>query len=272
MIGFREPAEIKNLLERFLGNASYSLKIVLKPLINSLEGEEPLKNFLAELFSLSVQVRDALNLYAQELGNHENSFHEWKIISQFAAAYPGDPAIISPLYLNLIHLNPGEAIYLPDGILHAYIYGLGVELMANSNNVLRGGLTSKHVDIPELLRVLDFTPYKPEILEGLGDSYGEHEYPVPCREFSLSVFRGGENIFLETGPSIILVTEGKLEISRPGSDTRVTTGITLKQGESAFIPAGNRGLIFSGNYTVYAAGTGLLPKSDDANPDSQDLI
>ena len=264
MAGFREPLEIKNLLELFLSNASYSLKISLKPLLFALEENAPLKKFLGLLFSLSPQLLDALNSYALEQGAQGNPPAEWKYIAQFAAAYPRDPAIISPLYLNLIHLDPGEAIFLPAGILHAYVYGLGMELMANSDNVLRGGLTSKYIDIPELMHVLDFSPFKPEIIKGIGDASGEYEYPVPSREFSLSVIKGGENIYLETGPSIIFVTEGKLTINTPASagGINMIPEIILEKGESAFIPAGNKGLIFSGGYTLYTAGIGLITNAD----------
>jgi mannose-6-phosphate isomerase len=270
MAGFREPREIKANLEEFLRDAPQSLVTALRPLTEALEGENPLKTFLQELFSLSPFVRKALGNYAQ--GSSE--YDEWEFVSRFAELFPDDPAIISPLYLNLIQLNPGEAIYLPAGILHAYVHGMGVELMANSNNVLRGGLTPKHIDIPELLRVLDFASYKPEILKGIGEatesthssesklSIGEYEYPVPCKEFSLSVIQGGDHIYLETGPSIILVTHGELRINGPSE-------IILTRGESAFIPAGNNGLKFSGVYTVYAAGTGPLPETNNTETEQE---
>jgi mannose-6-phosphate isomerase len=278
MAGFREPREIKAKLEWFLHNAPQSLVTALSPLTDALEGENPLRTFLKELFSISPFVRESLGKYAcgnyargNNAGNQKSLFgldeeipdypDEWKLVTHFAKFFPGDPAIISPLYLNLIRLNPGEAIYLPAGVLHAYINGMGVELMANSNNVLRGGLTPKHVDIPELLRVLDFTPFQPEILkiEDASEStvsVGEYEYPVPCKEFSLSVIRGGTHIYLETGPSIVLVTQGELIINGLAETV-------LKKGESAFIPAGNSRLKFSGNYTVYAAGTGPLTEFDN---------
>jgi mannose-6-phosphate isomerase len=255
MAGFREPHEIKVRLEWFLHNAPQSLLTALAPLTDALERENPLKTFLEELFSLDPIVREELGNYAIDQGQYglyeyKSEYpDERKLIARFAKFFPDDPAIISPLYLNLIKLNPGEAIYLPAGIFHAYVYGLGIELMANSNNVLRGGLTPKHIDIPELLRVLDFKPFQPEILRATGET--EYEYPVPCKEFSLSVIQGGDYIYLETGPSIILVTQGELTIN--GLEQTI-----LKKGESAFIPAGNNGLKFSGNYTAYTAGIGPL--------------
>ena len=87
---------------------------------------------------------------------------------ELSERYPGDAGVLAALLLNLVVLAPGEALYLPAGNLHAYLSGAGVELMANSDNVLRGGLTSKHVDVAELLRVLDFTPHTPPVLHGVG--------------------------------------------------------------------------------------------------------
>jgi mannose-6-phosphate isomerase len=139
--------------------------------------------------------------------------------ARIGALYPGDVGVVSALMLNLLKLEPGEAIYLPAGNLHAYLGGTGVEIMASSDNVLRGGLTPKHVDVPELLRVLDFsplsvTPLRPEP-SGL-----EHVYDTPAREFRLSYFElGGQSLEVTvSGPEIWLVTAGTIELSaRDGS-------------------------------------------------------
>ncbi len=93
---------------------------------------------------------------------------EARMALELSERYPGDAGVLAALLLNLVVLAPGEALYLPAGNLHAYLSGAGVELMANSDNVLRGGLTSKHVDVAELLRVLDFTPRTPPVLHGVG--------------------------------------------------------------------------------------------------------
>lgn len=95
----------------------------------------------------------------------------WATVRVLAEHYPGDPGIAISLLLNTIVLGRGEALYLPAGNIHAYLSGLGIELMGPSDNVLRCGLTPKHVDVPELLRVVDFTPVadprlRPEVLEG----------------------------------------------------------------------------------------------------------
>jgi mannose-6-phosphate isomerase len=172
-------------------------------------------------------------------------------MARFAELYPGDPAVIAPLYLNLLALKPGEAIYLDAGVLHAYIEGFGVELMANSDNVLRGGLTSKHIDVPELMDILDFSPRHPRILKPEEPVPAYYTYTSSCGEFALSVMRGrgGEIPFPESGPSIAVVTRGEVRITAPGA------GLTLSPGESAFIPARQTGepLVFSGSFTAYIA-------------------
>src|SRR5690606_29981160 len=81
-----------------------------------------------------------------------------RLIRTLAEHHPGDIGVVVALLMNVVELAPGEAIYLPAGILHAYVRGVGVEILANSDNVLRGGLTGKHVDVPELRKILDFTP------------------------------------------------------------------------------------------------------------------
>ena len=113
---------------------------------------------------------------------------EAKTLLELGERYPGDAGVLAAMLLNRMHLEPGEAIYLPAGNLHAYLRGVGVEVMANSDNVLRGGLTPKHVDVPELLRVLDFTPAAEESLHPAVDRDGfELDYRTPADEFAVSV-------------------------------------------------------------------------------------
>ena len=85
----------------------------------------------------------------------------FETVGALAEVYPGDPGIVISLLLNRVRLRRGEALYLAAGNIHAYLAGLGIELMAASDNVLRGGLTPKHIDVTELLDVLDFTPIEP---------------------------------------------------------------------------------------------------------------
>jgi mannose-6-phosphate isomerase len=272
MCGFREPEEIQRRLDGLFGEAPVSLREGLAPLHEALE--TGLKAFFRALFSLSPEtLREMTGFIVENMKKkittklprepvsgffkeHEGEFlEEWECAASFAELYPGDPGIIAPLYLNLIDLEAGEAVFLPAGILHAYIRGFGVELMANSDNVLRGGLTPKYVDVDELVRILVFSPFKPKILRPEPFSPAASRYHCPCGDFSLTVMKGaGENVpYQAEGPSIIIVTDGEL---RAGADKKT---YTLNKGESAFIPAESR-LTFSGSYTLYAAGAGEDPR------------
>ena len=261
MCGFRSPGEIAQYLSAFLGEVTYDgpdpalLREGLRPLLRALEMPNSalaLQSFFGTLFSLPGEARQALTEFI--LSAQGDGF-EWELMRKFARQYPGDPAIIAPLYLNVFHLEPGEAIFIRAGLLHAYIHGLGVELMANSDNVLRGGLTPKHIDVPELMKVLDFTPIQPRIIKPEPDDSGCFTYPAPCEEFSLTVMSGktgggGQTTnFARNAPALCIVTGGEASID----------GAVLKQGESAFIPADNGGdpPVLRGNYTLYAASVPL---------------
>ncbi|ALC05207.1 phosphomannose isomerase [Corynebacterium deserti GIMN1.010] len=131
--------------------------------------------------------------------------------------YPGDVGILGALLLNFYKLEPGEGLYLDAANLHAYISGLGVEIMANSDNVLRGGLTSKYVDVPELVRVLDFTPLPNARVDASVDSTPDASvthYPVPIDEFTLDRINvTGTPTVAHDGPMIVLCTSGTAQLT-----------------------------------------------------------
>jgi len=136
--------------------------------------------------------------------------------AELAAAYPSDPGVLVALLLNVVTLRPGEALFLPAGVPHAYLSGVGVEVMANSDNVLRGGLTSKRIDVPELLRLLDGEPGLPAIEPGIAVSASEWAYPTPAREFQLSRLSGSLTL-PAGGPQIVLATAGSVTLERDGA-------------------------------------------------------
>jgi mannose-6-phosphate isomerase len=163
---------------------------------------------------------------------------------RIGALYPGDAGIVLALALNLVVLEPGEALYLPAGNLHAYLEGTGVEIMASSDNVLRGGLTPKHVDVAELRRVLDFRPGA-ATLAPTERHDGGVRYVTPTREFELSRLElvGGTLRVAVTGAEIVVVTAGSVVVRR-GADA-----VTLASGASVFVPA------TAGDYELGGAGT-----------------
>jgi mannose-6-phosphate isomerase len=145
-----------------------------------------------------------------------------------------DRGIFSIYLLNLVRLKPGEATYQPAGTLHAYLEGVNVELMANSDNVLRGGLTPKHVDVPELMRVLQFSDGRAEIIHGAELVDGETVFRTPAAEFELSQIRlGGNKTYrsdIRNGPDILIVLNGAVTV-RSGKDS-----LPLKSGEICLVP------------------------------------
>jgi mannose-6-phosphate isomerase len=265
MCGFRQAADIEQRLAAFSHAATGVLKAALDALgalLRNRDESAALRNFLQALLEMPDGTRQALSAYAGDLLAVRQSprtfaaipqASETELIVHFARLYPNDPAIIAPLYLNVIELHPGEAVYLPAGVLHAYINGLSVELMANSDNVLRGGLTPKHVDVAELLSVLRFTSFKPQVLTPQGVTY-----QTPSREFALSVLRNGTGVlsFPEKGPAIVIVTEGAAVVSCDGED------LTLAKGDAAFIAAREQknlagNITLSGTFTLYSAAANL---------------
>ncbi|MCU0153586.1 mannose-6-phosphate isomerase, class I [Curtobacterium poinsettiae] len=158
-------------------------------------------------------------------------------VRDLAASWPGDPGIVVSLLMHRVTLGAGQAMYLPAGNIHAYLDGLGIELMAPSDNVLRGGLTPKHVDVPELLRVLDFTAYPAPVLEPERIAGGVDRFAPDGVGFALLRVDGdGRPAGLSTGgvaplvgPSIAICTEGVVTLVGAQSAT------LLRKGESCFI-------------------------------------
>jgi mannose-6-phosphate isomerase len=163
-----------------------------------------------------------------------------KTVLELGERYPGDAGVLAALLLNRLTLRPGEGIYLPAGNLHAYLQGIGIEVMANSDNVLRGGLTPKHVDVPELLRVLDFTPATEAALRPKTFEDGmETVYDTVATEFSVSVLDIDADLLghevdapsRHDGPQILLCTEGCAVVHAKSSV------VTLERGAAAWVSA-----------------------------------
>ena len=242
LAGFRPPAHSVELM-RALAVSD------LDPFV-SLLAEQPDADGLRALFTtwitapqpaLDVLVPAVLDGSIHYVRSGRKKFAaEAKIVLELGERYPGDAGVLAALLLNRISLKPGEAIYLAAGNLHTYLHGVGVEVMANSDNVLRGGLTPKHVDVPELLRVLDFTPtaesaLRPEITrDGM-----ELVYNTPAPEFAVSVLDvGGEQLGHEIdvparhdGPQILLCTEGSTVVHAKSAT------LTLERGAAAWVSA-----------------------------------
>lgn len=173
-------------------------------------------------------------------------------VARIAAEFPGDPLAVAPLILNLVHLAPGEAVHLPAGNLHAYLAGTGVELMAASDNVLRGGLTPKYVDVDELLAVLRFEPGVPPAPEVRAVAPSLRVYDAGEAAFGLVAvdLSDGPVEFDPLGPSLLLATGGEVDVAGPEG------GLSLDHGDAAFVSPGEGPLVASGLGRLWWATTG----------------
>lgn len=145
--------------------------------------------------------------------------------------YPGDPGVLAALLMNRMAFGRFDGLFLPAGNLHAYLHGIGVEIMANSDNVMRGGLTPKHVDVTELLAVLDFTPGVPSLVAVEPEGPSVWRYVTPAPEFALwriDAAPSGVRVPAEDSGRIVIVVEGEIEVSDGSSN------LVLGRGESVF--------------------------------------
>lgn len=219
------------------------------------DSDGDLRALFTTLISLPVQSRveliEAVEGAARALVS-QGEHPEWMVQAaalylELNEAYPGDVGVLAALLLNLVTLAPGEAAFLRAGQLHAYLAGLGVEFMASSDNVLRGGLTTKHVDVPELVRVLDFTTLENPRAEKAARG-GSVEFQMPVDNFAVSMHELASDEALtidKDGPAIVLCTAGQVG----------NAGFTLTQGNAAWVPASDGAvrLTASGNAQVFVA-------------------
>jgi mannose-6-phosphate isomerase len=166
-------------------------------------------------------------------------------VRMLAEQYPGDPGIVVSLLLNRVTLRRGEALYLPAGNIHAYLNGLGIELMTASDNVLRGGLTPKHVDVDELLRVLDFTPTPVPYLRPKRTG-GADVYRPDGPGFALLHIAGQATAQL-SGPAIALCTAGTFTL------TGRQSGVRMSRGDAFYVTPDESVLTFEGDGEAFLA-------------------
>lgn len=180
---------------------------------------------------------------------------EFAMGAQLAEHYPGDPGVLIALLMNRIDLAPGEAVFLPAGNMHAYLSGFGVEIMASSDNVLRGGLTPKHVDVAELSAVVTFAPDEPMLIPAVPVGPGEHAFRTPTPEFELSriVVPPTGRVLEHDGPQIVLVVEGSVTLTDAQG-----TQLVVEPGRSVFLPARQGAVWLEGPGTLFRAKDGLV--------------
>lgn len=257
LAGFRHYKEIAKNLALY---APESLKDEINAL-NENPGEESLRGLIKALLDGSKKKRN--EIYDEVIKNaaaHEPvDTARW--ISRLGGIHLGDPTIIAPAILNLVFLRPGEALCLEPGELHAYLSGAGIEIMAASDNVIRGGLTGKHIDTDELITVTRFQSRESQV-HHIDTKEGISSLPVFTDEFKLSFFRAEKEprtAAVDTcdGPLVILCLEGEV-LTESGKEK-----CSLKKGDALFAGAGANKIIITGKgYAVIAS----VPLPEEIRP------
>ena len=255
LCGFRPASEAAELVDR-LDLAG------LAPVVDLLRGPDPLRRSFAWLLSrgdespglaselAAVVAPDAAApLDATDPGG-EVTARSW--VARVQAAFPDDVLAVAPLVLQVVRLDRGDAVHLPAGNLHAYLEGAGVEIMSASDNVLRGGLTPKHVDVDELLAILRFEPGLPPEPEVTGLPDGVVRFDAHEAAFGLVSVTPGEGVttVAPSGPSLFLATDGPIDLAGG------TGGVALGEGIAAFAAPGEGPFEVSGPGTLWWATTG----------------
>ncbi|GIB53116.1 phosphomannose isomerase [Vibrio cholerae] len=249
MNGFRSFAEIIAFFEQVMAKQYIPKVSSLLAHFCANQTSSGLEAFFVGILSLQgdekQQALDALLTYAHQQVLNQDNCVEFALILELAQTYPCDIGLFAPIILNVITLQPGEAMYLDARTPHAYLKGVGLEVMANSDNVLRAGLTAKHIDVAELARCTLFAEKPKEtlllqpVVEGNKQSY---LVPVPDFAFDCFVKAEAERIQVESA-EIVFAIDADTTVAHPSGKS-----LLLKKGESAFVPA------FAQEYTISSTG------------------
>jgi mannose-6-phosphate isomerase len=260
LCGFRELSGTGALLADLASTApTAEQRAQIEGLRESLAAPDGLRTTVARVLGEPAQGLVSAVVAAAAGGDTSSDFAaERALVARLAEEYPGDPGIVVATLVNLVTLSAGEALFLPAGNIHAYLDGIGIELMAASDNVLRGGLTPKHVDVPELLDVLDFEPRPVPRLEPTHLAEGLDLFvPWDVPDFELlradvsaaDVDSDAASEFDLPGPAIAIVTDGQVTLTGKHGST------TLDRGQYAFVTPDEGRLVFTGSGTVFVATT-----------------
>ena len=250
LCGFKTEKQIRNLLESMLDptEVSEGLKSLVSHWLEIFASEDGLQNLFVDITNR----RGNLDGVTAELTQQANLSAQFELAARLNILYPGDPGVILALLMNHVWLEPGEALFLPAGNIHAYLSGLGIEIMASSDNVLRGGLTPKHVDVAELQKVLTFAGGPVDLVKTKELSRGLFEYVAPVDDFILyRAELSGDVVMADLnipGASIVLCTAGEIAVSNS-----IEERVVLQRGEAAFIGDDAKKFSLAGSGTAFLA-------------------
>ncbi|NIY46628.1 mannose-6-phosphate isomerase [Cedecea colo] len=236
MNAFREFSEIVSLLQPVSGAHNAIAHFLQEP------GAGRLAQLFASLLNMQGEEKSrALAVLKAALNGQQGE--PWETIRVISEFYPDDSGLFSPLLLNVVKLEPGEAMFLFAETPHAYLKGVALEVMANSDNVLRAGLTPKYIDIPELVANVKFEP-KPaaELLTQPVKNGSELDFPIPVEDFAFSLhdLSASPAALAQDSAAIVFCVEGETVLSKGEQQ------LVLKPGESAFIAANESPVSASG--------------------------
>ncbi|OYO24473.1 mannose-6-phosphate isomerase, class I [Enemella dayhoffiae] len=249
LCGFRDPDETRALFAR-LGVPEAD------QLVEPLTDRDGIARVFLEILGLADAEDDLVREVVEAARPHAGEDSEFgrfcATAVELAADYRDDAGILAALLLNRITLAPGEAFFMPAGNLHAYLRGTGIEIMSNSDNVLRGGLTGKHVDLDELARVVDFAPGFPGTIEPVDEGGGVRRLPTPAPEFELWELTDCHDRELPADGSgrILLVVDGTATLRRGDEE------LVIERGGAAFVGATETGVRVSGPARGFLASDG----------------
>lgn len=251
LCGLREVEASRRLLAEL--RASTTESAGLARLSALLDGDDdPLRAALrwALAEASSAEIADVID--AVRAGSAPEFAQTLTAVREIAARNPGDAGVIVALLMNFVVLARGEAVFLRAGLLHAYVSGLGVEIMAASDNVLRGGLTPKHIDVAELMSIVDTTPAPVEVIRPDADARIQ-SFPVPVSDFALSrVVLDGERVVVDVqAPAMVLATAGDVRVT--GADA---VAVTIPVGSAVFADEAESTLTLAGRGEVFIAEPG----------------
>ena len=243
LCGFRPRADLIQVFTEF-GKS----EPVFSSLAQKLNGGAQ----LSEVFESLIGNQELANRFTESVDSSQSDAITQKsrdLVEKLLIQFPGDTGALVALMLNEVSLEPGEAIYLPAGNIHAYLSGLGLEVMAASDNVLRSGLTSKHVDVAEVLKLADFNELTEPKVRPKKLAEGLSEYPVDCEEFR--VYRAevsGKNLLADLklpASAMVVCTAGEVAVSTSLEEREVLT-----KAEVVFV-SGAKKLSLSGSGTAF---------------------
>ena len=255
LCGFGEPHETHQMFQRLGVHDALTL---VAPLADAdLSAPDRLRAVFSRLLRLGPDERTVISEIvqaAEAMQGADDLARFWRTACELNTYYPGDPGVLAALLMNRITLQPGDALFMPSGNLHAYLSGGGIEIMANSDNVMRGGLTPKYVNVDELLAILDFTPGLRSLITPIEESRGVWRYPTPAPEFALwRLEPHGEPVAVPAAGSgrVLLVTDGEL------TAMSATAELDLVRGQAALLTAGEEARL-TGRGTAFVGGPGVF--------------